>query len=141
MADPYGTLVLSWMPCHCFTRSPSVALTRRCCLSMFKPRNFSEVTSMPYMDPQPPEISCTTSCVGASSLISMSQTCDSPSERYFGFSGVPEAENVSCGAAEEAVEVEVEKSRRRASVCGSCVRESKEDDRAEAADSDCLCVV
>jgi hypothetical protein len=95
---------------------------------------------MPYMDPQPPEMSCTTSCVGASSAISMSQTCDSPSDRYFGFSGAPGAAADSCGAAAEAVGVDVEK-KRRAGVGGSRVGESNGGDRAEAADSDRLCAV
>jgi hypothetical protein len=71
----------------------------------------------------------------------MSQTCDSPSDKNFGFSGA-EAGAVSCGAAaeEEAVGVVVEK-RRRAGVGASRVRESNGGDRAEAADSARLCVV
>ena len=82
-----GILVLSWTPCHSFNRSPRAALTKRCCLSMFRPRNFSDPISMPYMDPQPPEISCTMSSVGANSAASMSQTLDSPSLKKSGLAG------------------------------------------------------
>lgn len=82
-----GILVLSWTPCHSFNRSPRAALTKRCCLSMLRPRNFSDPISMPYIDPQPPEISCTMSSVGANSAESMSQTLDSPSLKKSGFTG------------------------------------------------------
>lgn len=86
-----GTLVFSWHPCHPFMRSPSTALTMRCCLSMLAPRKRSELISMPYMDPHPPEMSCTTSSTGANSLARRSQTSDSASLRKSGFSIVPAA--------------------------------------------------
>src|SRR5689334_23245589 len=107
---------------------------------MFRPRNFSEQTSMPYMDPQPPEMSCTTSSVGANSANSRSQTCDSPSERYVGFSGVlAEGGVVSCGCAEaEAVGNDVE-NWRATSLCSGCARGSEgiDKNRVEMAAESC----
>jgi len=69
---------------------------------------------MPYMEPQPPEISRTTNSVGANSATSRSQTCDSPSVRYVGFSGivlVAAEEAPSAGAGEEERMREVENMR------------------------------
>ena len=57
----HGIRVLSCTPCHCFTMSPRALLTRRCCLSMLRPRNRSALMSIAYMDPHPPETSWTTS--------------------------------------------------------------------------------
>lgn len=55
---------------------------------MFAPRNLSELISIPYMDPQPPDMSCTTNSTGLNSLARRSQTSDSASLRKSGFSRV-----------------------------------------------------
>lgn len=95
----HGTLVLSCTPCHVFIKSPRTALTIRCCLSMVAPRNFSELISIPYIDPQPPDMSCTTSSTGLNSLARRSQTSDSASLRKSGFSSILEGLVDSAGAA------------------------------------------
>lgn len=85
---PHGTLVFNWHPCQPFNRSPSTALTILCCFSMFAPRNFSDDISIPYIEPQPPDISCTTSSTGLNSLTRRSHTLLSASLRKSGFSSV-----------------------------------------------------
>lgn len=95
----HGTLVLSCTPCHVFIKSPRTALTIRCCLSMFVPRNFSELISIPYIDPQPPDMSWTTSSTGLNSLARRSQTSDSASLRKSGFSMVLDGLGVSAAVA------------------------------------------
>lgn len=59
-----GTLVRICTPCHCLTRSPSAAFTRRCCFNILSPLKAGEVMSIAYMLPQPPDISCTRRDVG-----------------------------------------------------------------------------
>lgn len=95
----HGILVLSCTPCHVFIKSLRMALTMRCCLSMFVPRNFSELISIPYMDPQPPDMSWTTSSTGLNSLARRSHTSDSASLRKSGFSGVLDGLDVSAAVA------------------------------------------
>jgi len=73
-------------PCHCFIMSPSTVFTMRCCFSMFAPRNLSEAISMPYIEPQPPEMSRTLNSVGPNSRYSVSHILDSASSRKSGFS-------------------------------------------------------
>ncbi len=48
--------MLSRSPCHRFKSSLRNSLTRRCCLTMFNPLNLSEVMSIAYMLPHPPEM-------------------------------------------------------------------------------------
>lgn len=83
-----GTRVLSCTPCQPFIMSPRTALTIRCCFSILAPRNFSELMSIPYMEPHPPDISCTTSSTGLNSVVRRSQIVDSASSRKSGFSMV-----------------------------------------------------
>lgn len=59
---------------------------------MLAPRNFSELMSMPYMDPQPPEMSRTLSSWGSNAATSRSQICDSASSRKSGLEMVDEEE-------------------------------------------------
>jgi hypothetical protein len=59
----HGTLVFSCTPCHPLISSPKTSFTSLCCFNMFRPRNFSLTMSMPYMEPQPPEMSWTC-CLG-----------------------------------------------------------------------------
>lgn len=54
-----GAFVFIWTPCHFFISSPSTWLTSRCCLMTGSPVNWSETISRAYIEPQPPEMSCT----------------------------------------------------------------------------------
>lgn len=94
---------------------------------------------MPYMDPQPPDISCTTSSTGLSSLTRRSQITDSASSRKSGFSGaLAEASGPGSAAEEEGAGVwlagEVWKleriEERMDEVCVACSRGRKCDDVA-----------
>lgn len=52
-------LVFNCTPCHPRISSLNTSLTNRCCRTTLNPLNLLETTSIAYMDPHPPEISCT----------------------------------------------------------------------------------
>lgn len=57
----FATEVCSWSPCHLAISSLSIEFTNLCCLIMLRPLNFSDVTLMANIEPQPPEMSMTSS--------------------------------------------------------------------------------
>nr|POE62269.1 non-structural maintenance of chromosomes element 4 like a [Quercus suber] len=54
-----GALVFNCTPCHFLISSPSTLFTSRCCLITGRPANCDDTMSSAYIEPQPPEMSCT----------------------------------------------------------------------------------
>lgn len=90
-----GTLVLNCTPCHPLISSPNTLLTSLCCFNIFNPLNFSLTTSIPYILPHPPLISCTCSFVGLSSLFNKFHIFFSASSRCSGASSISAARAAS----------------------------------------------
>lgn len=91
-----GALVLSCTPCHPLISSPSTSLTNLCCFNILSPLNRSLTTSIPYILPQPPLISCTSSFVGFNSLCNMPQISFSFSFKWAGASIASCSRAASC---------------------------------------------
>jgi len=80
----HSALVLSCTPCHPLISSARTSLTNRCCRIIGRPWNFLDAISIAYIDPQPPDISCTSSRDGPNASVNFSNTYRSFSLRCSG---------------------------------------------------------
>ncbi len=76
-SPPYAALVFNCTPCHPAISSLNTSFTNRCCRTTLSPANRLDSISIAYMDPHPPDTSCTYTPVPSSRQLSLAQVMSS----------------------------------------------------------------